>query len=123
MAKMSEEVKQAIAQIKPGIIATADKNGKPNVSAKGSFRVIDDEHVAFADIHSPQTIVNLRENPQVAVLVLDPTTRKGARIWGKAEILTSGPLFDRFSQEYGARQSKVNHVVRITVDSSLALTV
>ena len=41
MTKMSEEVKNAIAQTRPGLIATCSKAGKPNVSPKGSFQVLE----------------------------------------------------------------------------------
>jgi hypothetical protein len=116
MTKLSEEVKTLIAEIRPGIIATASKDGKPNVSAKGSFRVLDDDHVIFADINSPRTIANLRENPYVSVLVIHPKTLKGCRIWGKAEIINSGPLFDQLNTEFVGKGLKVNHVVKIKVD-------
>jgi len=116
MSKLSEEVKKMIAEIRPGIIATASKDGKPNVSAKGSFRVLDDDHVIFADINSPRTIANLRENPYVSVLVIHPKTLKGCRIWGKGEMLTSGPLFDQLNTEFVGKGLKVNHVVKIKVD-------
>ncbi len=116
MAKLSEEVKAMIAEIRPGIIATASKDSKPNVSAKGSFRVLDDDHVIFADINSPRTIANLRENPYVSILVVHSRTLKGCRIWGKGEIITSGPLFDQLNKEFVEKGLKVNHVVKITVE-------
>jgi hypothetical protein len=118
--KISQEVKNAIAEYSPALVATVDKAGKPNVSAKGSLRVIDDEHLLFADIRSPRTIANLKENPQVAIICLNPATRKGCRIWGKAQIMTSGDLFDQLTKEYAARNMKVNHVVKITVDEAVA---
>lgn len=116
MAKLSEEVKTMIAEIRPGIIATASKDGKPNVSAKGSFRVLDDEHVIFADINSPRTIANLKENPYVSVLVIHPKTLRGCRIWGKGEIINSGPLFDQLNTEFVGKGLKINHVVKIKID-------
>ena len=116
MVKLSDEVKTMIAEIRPGIIATASKDGKPNVSAKGSFRVLDDDHVIFADINSPRTIANLKENPYISILVVHPRTLKGCRIWGKGEILTSGPLFDQMNQEFTEKGLKVNHVVKIKVE-------
>ncbi len=118
MAKMSQAVKDAITQIHPSLVATASKAGKPNVSVKGSFGILDDEHVMFADVHSPRTIANLKENPQVTAIVFDPATRKNCRIWGKAEILTSGPVFDQMSKTLGARNMKVNCVVKIAVEES-----
>jgi len=116
MSKLSEEIKTIIAEVRPGIIATASKDGKPNVSAKGSFRVLDDDHVIFADINSPRTIANLRENPCVSALVVHPRTLKGCRIWGKGEIIASGPLFDQMSKEFTEKGLKVNHVVKIKIE-------
>jgi len=80
--------------------------------------VLDDDHVVFADINSLCTIENLGQNPQVSILVIDPPSRRGCRIWGKAEILRSGKLFDKISEEYAARNKKVNHVVKVTVDET-----
>ncbi len=80
MAKLTEEAENIIKNIHPALVATANKDGKPNVSAKTSFQVIDDEHVAFADVYSPKTIANLKENPQLSAIVLDAATRKGCRI-------------------------------------------
>jgi predicted pyridoxine 5'-phosphate oxidase superfamily flavin-nucleotide-binding protein len=116
MSKLSEEIKTIIAEVRPGIIATASKDGKPNVSAKGSFRVLDDDHVIFADINSPRTIANLRENPYVSVLVVHPRTLKGCRIWGKGEIITSGPLFDQMNKEFTEKGLKVAHLVKIKIE-------
>lgn len=114
--KLSQQAKDAIATIHPGLVATASKSGMPNVSPKGSFRVLDDEHVLFADVHSPRTVANLKENPQVSVIVLDPASRKGCRVWGKAEFITSGDLFDSLNKEYAARGRKMNQAVKIAVE-------
>ena len=121
MAKIPDNVKKAIAEIRPALVATAGKNGMPNVSPKGSFRVLDDGHAVFADIRSPRTTANIKENPAVSVIGLDPASRKGWRIWGQAEILTEGAIFDSLNQEYASQgKGKVNHVVKISVDESAA---
>jgi predicted pyridoxine 5'-phosphate oxidase superfamily flavin-nucleotide-binding protein len=121
MAKLSEEIKKIVNEVHPALIATASKDGKPNVSPKGSFQVLDDEHVVFADIASPRTMANLRENPQVSVIVFDPATRKGCRIWGKAEIVESGTLFDKFNSEFAKMKMNVKGVVKIAVEEAIAL--
>jgi len=118
LALMSETIKQIITEIRPGIIATANKDGKPNVSAKGSLRVLDDEHVIFADMSSPRTTANLRENPQVSILIFHPKTMRGCRIWGKAEVMDSGDVFENLRSEYDARNIKVNHVIKIAVEET-----
>ncbi|MFC2002581.1 pyridoxamine 5'-phosphate oxidase family protein [Chloroflexota bacterium] len=116
MAKLTDEAKKIIGEFGPALIATASQEGKPNVSPKGSFRVLDDEHVLFANIASPRTIANLKENPQLTAIIFDRSTRKGCRIWGEAELLDSGDLFDTLSAEYAPREMKVRHVVKVTVD-------
>ncbi|MEA2086013.1 MAG: pyridoxamine 5'-phosphate oxidase family protein [Chloroflexota bacterium] len=116
MAKLSEEARKIIAEFGPALIATASKEGKPNVSPKGSFRVLDDEHVVFANIASPRTMANLKENPQLTAIAFDRSTRKGCRIWGKAEVLTSGGLFDSISAEFAPMGMKVKQLVRVAVE-------
>ena len=116
MAKLTEEAKKTIGAFRPCYVATASKTGKPNVSAKGSLRVIDDEHVLFADVRSPRTIANIKENPQVAIICLDAPTHHGCRIWGNGEILSSGELFEQTVAVMAARNMKINHVVKVAVD-------
>ena len=119
MAKLSEEARQLIGDIHPGWIATASKDGKPNVSPKGSFRVLDDEHVIFAELGRLHTLANLRENPWLSAIVLDVATRKGCRIWGKAEILDSGDLVEAMAVEFAPRGLKIEHVVKVTVEEAI----
>ena len=116
MTMLTDEAKNAIQEIRPSLVATSSESGKPNVSAKGSFRVLDDDHVVFADIASPRTVANIRQNPQVAVICLDAAARKGCRVWGKGTILDSGELFDQLSAEYAEKNMVVNHVVKVAVE-------
>lgn len=114
-SKLSEEAKKIITEVHPGFIATASKNGKPSVSPKGSFRVLDDSHVLFVDQGRAHTLTNLRENPQVAALVFNPANRQCCRVWGEAEILESGQLYDTIAAESAARGRTARFVVRVTV--------
>jgi predicted pyridoxine 5'-phosphate oxidase superfamily flavin-nucleotide-binding protein len=116
VTSLSTEAKSFIAEIHPGLIATADKSGRPNVSPKGTFRALDDEHVVFADIASPQTLANIKENPQVSAIVFDPATNHGCRIWGRAEILSSGELLERFNRDLAGRNLQAKHVIVVAVD-------
>jgi len=116
MAKLTEEAKKIISEFGPALIATASKEGKPNVSPKGSFRVQDDDHVVFANIASPRTMANLKENPQLTAIIFDRSTRKGCRLWGKTEVLDSGDLFDSLSKEFAPMNMTVRSVVVVTLD-------
>ena len=119
MTMVNDELKKAISDIQPSFVATADKNGYPNVSPKGSLSVLDDQHVIFADLRSPGTIKNLKENPYVSIIGLNMKTRNGWRVWGKTvEIMTSGSIFDKLQSKYAAK-GKVNHVVKVMVEKSV----
>ena len=101
-------------------VATATKEGVPNVTPKGTVRVMDDQHVIFADLFSLKTRQNLEQNPRVAVTVIDPTTHKGYQIKGTAELLTSGPLYDQMAAQLKASSPSLpllKYVVKIAVDS------
>jgi hypothetical protein len=119
MAILSDEAKSLIAQHRPGFIATSDENGRPNVSPKGSFQVLDDEHVLFADVNSPRTIANLRQNPQASAIVFDPDTNHGCRVWGTTEIVDSGEAFDRMNTVLATMDMQAKHVVIVAVEDFL----
>ena len=83
MATLTDEARKAIKEIHPALVATANKKDRPNISTKGSLRVLYDEHVVFGDVASPRTVANIKENPHVAIIYLDVVTRGSCRIlWG-----------------------------------------
>ncbi|MGI6332684.1 MAG: pyridoxamine 5'-phosphate oxidase family protein [Zhaonellaceae bacterium] len=94
MAKLTDEMKEMIKNAKPCVAATADKNGVPNVSYKGSLQVLDDEHLVFADIFSAKTRRNLKENNKICILVGEPKKMTGYQFVGEAELLDQGELYD-----------------------------
>jgi predicted pyridoxine 5'-phosphate oxidase superfamily flavin-nucleotide-binding protein len=119
MARIPKEV-QEFLKGKMAWVATAASDGMPNTTPKGSVRVIDDEHVIFADLFSRKTRENLRANPKVAVTVADMTTYKGYQIKGSAEILESGLLSERMAEEIKKAPMKLpplQYVVQITVEA------
>ena len=63
-------------------------------------------------------MANLKENPQLTAIMLDRSSRKGCRIWGRAEILDSGNLFDSIAAEYVPQGKKVRHIVKVTVEEA-----
>ena len=116
MAKLTEEAKQAIGNMRPSLVATVSKTGKPNISIKGLLHILDDEHVILADVASPCTVTNIRENHQVAIICLAVPGRKGCLIYGNGEMLDSGYEFDRVAAEFAQNNVKVRNVVKTTVE-------
>ena len=101
-------------------VATATREGVPNATPKGTVRVMDDQHLIFADLFSLKTRQNLEQNPRVAVTVIDPATAKGYQIKGTAELVTSGPLYDQMAEQIKQSSPSLpspKYVVKITVES------
>ncbi len=117
--KIPREVQEFMAG-KAGWVATAAKDGTPNVSIKGSLRLIDDEHLVFADINSLKTRKNLLENPKVAIMVYDNDARKAFMFTGTAELFDKDPLYDRIAQGMKERMPQLpppRYVVKVTVEA------
>jgi len=105
---------------KQGWIATAAKDGTPNLSIKGSLRLLDDEHLLFADLNSLKTRKNLGDNPKVAIMVYEDATRRGYAFKGSTELLSSGPLYDQVCESIKKAMPQLppaKYVVKVTVES------
>ena len=100
MGILTEDMQRVVREQRLGFIATVCPDGSPNLSPKGTMKVWDDDHLAFADIASPVTVANLRHNPAIEINLVDPFSRKGYRFKGTAEIYTEGPNLERFIRLY-----------------------
>jgi predicted pyridoxine 5'-phosphate oxidase superfamily flavin-nucleotide-binding protein len=121
---LNDDMKRMVEQERLGFIATVCPDGSPNLSPKGSLIVWDDQHLAFADIHSPGTVANLALNPAIEVNVVDPFVRKGYRFKGSAHVLEEGRSFDDGVQRYRNRgvHYPIHHIVLIRVDVAMPVT-
>src|SRR5690349_2604109 len=70
--------------------ATVTPEGRPNLSPKGTIRVWDDAHLFFLDIASPGTRANLAHSPWMEINVVEQISRRGYRIFGRAEVHAAG---------------------------------
>lgn len=69
-------------------LATVSSEGIPNVSPKEIFTFLDEEHIAIAHIASPNSLRNIKANPNVCVSFVDVFVQKGYKLIGQAEIIT-----------------------------------
>ena len=126
MGILSEQMKQLIERQRLGFVATVCADGTANLSPKGTLRVLDDEHLVFADLKSPATVRNLRQNPSIEVNVVDQFVRKGYRFKGHAEILDSGAEFERLVEIYSSlglsdAPKKIQSIVIVRVEQARPL--
>ena len=116
---LTENMKKLISQHTLGFVASVDETGQPNLSPKGTFVIVDDKHLMFSEIRSPNTIRNIQINPQVEVNFVDPFKRKGVRIKGICRIIEKPDaeferLFDEFEQ-WGELTRLIRRIVMIDI--------
>jgi uncharacterized protein len=130
MPILTEEMKQVIREQRLGYVATVCPDGTPNLSPKGTTTVWDDDHLIFADIRSPRTVANLKQNPSIEINVVDWFIRKGYRFKGIATVIESGSLFDElvsFYNQQGNQQGlsdaprRIQTIVMVEVQRALPL--
>ena len=94
MAKLLPEVITALKKTSPICIATSDKNGVPNINYVSFLKEYDDETIVLADNKYFKTLNNLKTNPVLSFVVLDPDAKKAYQVKGKIEYITEGEKFD-----------------------------
>ncbi|HET9746861.1 MAG TPA: pyridoxamine 5'-phosphate oxidase family protein [Chitinophagaceae bacterium] len=124
MGLLTAEIKDFVTKTKLGFIATVCPDGTPNLSPKGTTIVWDEDHLAFADIHSPGTVKNLLDNPAIEINVVDVFIRKGYRFKGTAKVFSDGEIFNAVISFFGepALKYNINNIVLVNVDRVLQIT-
>ena len=115
-----------IAHNSLGLVATVCADGTPNLSPKGTCLVLDDEHIIFGEIRSPNTRDNLAERAAMEINFVDLFARKAVRVKGVARYLERGTaefevLIGYFSK-WEELAEKINGVVRLRIDRALLVT-
>ena len=124
MGLLTPDICEFVNTVKLGFAATVCADGTPNLSPKGTTIAWDEDHLAFADIYSPETIKNLRMNNSIEINTVDIFTRKGFRFKGTAEVLNEGDLFNTILSAYGeaVHHYKIHNIVLVKVERVIPLT-
>lgn len=85
--ELTEDIKAYIDKSVLCWLATASREGMPNVSPKEIFTYHGSDKIIIANIASPQTVRNIKQNDQVCVSFIDIWVQKGYQIKGKAKII------------------------------------
>ncbi|MCS3901462.1 pyridoxamine 5'-phosphate oxidase family protein [Methanococcus voltae] len=91
MVKLNDEMQKALSGLL--FLATASKDGIPNVAPMGANIVVDDETLIISDNFMKKTIANIKENPVVAINVAD-CRACSLQFKGKAEYVVEGEYFE-----------------------------
>jgi predicted pyridoxine 5'-phosphate oxidase superfamily flavin-nucleotide-binding protein len=108
MAQMSQEIMNLINGDDYCYVATASKDGMPNMAIIGSVRAVSPDTIIMAAGFMNKSFKNLQENPKASVIVYtslppqktkasaeDMTKIGGAQIKGSVSLLTSGDVHEQ----------------------------
>ena len=96
--KLTPEIHAAIDQSILCWLATVSSDGTPNVSPKEMFTAFEDQ-IIIANIASPQTVRNIRQQPKVCLSFIDILVQKGFQLKGQARIVEKGdPAFSAMEE-------------------------
>ncbi|MFD2586774.1 pyridoxamine 5'-phosphate oxidase family protein [Croceitalea marina] len=84
---LTKEIKAAIDKSVLCWLATVSKDNIPNVSPKEIFNHYGKDKIIVANIASPQTVKNIKQNANVCISFIDILLQKGFQIKGEAEII------------------------------------
>ena len=119
---LTAEMKYIIRNFNAGAVATVDAEGRPKVSPKATFLILDHATIAFANIRSPGTIANLRFNPTLEVCFTDILARKAVRVSGTGEIvlMSDAPanIRDPFQEEWDYLADQMSAFIVITLTAA-----
>ena len=117
---LNAAAKDLIAKFPLGFVATVTADGRPHLSPKGTFLVLDDDTIAFGEIRSPGTLANLDHLAEAEVNFIDQWTRKGVRIRGSVQVEGPGEVFDsligKWRDVWGDLAARINALVLISAD-------
>lgn len=96
MAKLTQEMKDVMEKTRGYSVATATKDGIPNVVPIHFVKILSDDEIMMADIFMKKTLGNIQENPVMAVSAWDwdVKPRRGYQFKGTPKVETSGRVYD-----------------------------
>ena len=86
---LTAEIRQRIDKSILCWLATSSSNNIPNVSQKEIFSAYNSNQIIIANIASPESIKNIRQNQNVSVSFIDILVQKGFQVKGTAKIIES----------------------------------
>ena len=123
-----QDIKVLFEQVLVMALATADKNGIPNVIAIASKKIVNDDTIYTIDTFHDKTIRNIEQNPNVSIALWKDSI--GYQIKGEAKYYTEGEVFENGKNWIlkikpqkivkGVIEIKVNNIYYLTPDYNLA---
>ncbi|MSQ24623.1 MAG: pyridoxamine 5'-phosphate oxidase family protein [Chloroflexi bacterium] len=94
LLEWEEAVNKGLEEGSPCVLASADKDGCPDIAFKGSMMIFDGDHIAWWERALAEQIAQVADNPNIVMLYRNGERRLNLRFYGKAEFHKEGPMRD-----------------------------
>ncbi len=91
MVALTPEIKESLQVAKVAFLATASKNGIPNVVPIAAFKVRDEGTLLISDQYFNKTLTNLKQNPEIALSWW--AEKGGYQVKGTVTVHTNDEIF------------------------------
>ena len=95
MARLTDEMIEAFKSVKTFPLATASKDGDPNVAPMGAVFLIDPETIWIGNQFMKTTIQNVEDNPRASLYVWGPGIKGCYKIKGDVTVESSGEDYEK----------------------------
>ena len=122
--EMQEGINNARASGNPCIVATADRDGTPELGYIGTMLCLSDSALAYKNRSNDSTLVHPGENPKVIVIYRNAETGVGWKFRCTATEYRDGPYFDEVNCRLSPMGGDTVHtgaVVVLEIDQVLTL--
>jgi hypothetical protein len=122
-----ERLKKAVAlaeKVRHVFVATADAAGLPHVASAGKLTYAPGGRVVLADWFCPGTVMNLQQNPQIAIVAWDTATDVGYQLLGEVERVRELGIMDGYvaGEEDKPPLPQVERELLVRVDKIIAFS-
>ena len=124
MAKLTQDILDQMKNQKVYALATASKDGVPNVVPVGMLIPREDGTIWIIDNYFGKTIANMEENPKAAFYVWNPECKESWQVKGTLSIEDSGADYEAaVAFAHSIKEIfPAKHLVKMTVDEIYYVT-
>lgn len=110
---ITKEIKEEFIQEELAYLATADKDGNPNIGPKRTMRYLDENRLIYAENTGGQHFENIKDNGRVAIAFVKRMENRGFRLLGKATPYYDDEHLDLAQEITGQRPKKACMIIDI----------
>ncbi|NLX49774.1 MAG: pyridoxamine 5-phosphate oxidase [Methanospirillum sp.] len=104
MVLISDEVKAVFEKNRVFSVATAGRDGTPNVVPIAFVEIKENDQIWIGDNYMKKTLANVLENPRMAIFAYDPDSKQCFQVKGRVDVRTEGPEYKQVRAKIRAKK-------------------